>query len=268
MLTPLKIATLSLALLLLIHTCPASAQTISASDAPASAVDAVGDDHFNPTLDPLPSFGSLFTDTARDFSHVGSSDTIKWLGVAAVAAAALHPLDRRVSNDLLGRADGTFASGQTIGSARFQLAGALATYAVGRIASSPTASAMGFDLLKAHMMAQVLTGGLKMSFRRTRPDGERFSFPSGHASVTFASATVLQRHFGWRVGIPAYAVATYVASSRIQEQRHYLSDVAFGAMLGIVAGRAVTFELGQHRLALSPTPVPGGAAISFTLGRR
>ena len=95
------------------------------------------------------------------------------------------------------------------------------------------------------------------------------SFPSGHAAVTFASATVLQRHFGWKVGIPAYAVASYVAASRVQMKRHYLSDVAFGAALGIVAGRTLTIGRGDARFAVEPMAAPGGGGIGFTwVGKR
>jgi len=82
--------------------------------------------------------------------------------------------------------------------------------------------------------------------------------------VTFASATVLQRNLGWKAGIPAYAVAGYVAASRIQVRRHFLSDVTFGAALGITAGRAVTIGRGDHRFAVAPAAVPGGGGISLT----
>jgi len=98
---------------------------------------------------------------------------------------------------------------------------------------------------------------------RRRPDGSRFSFPSDHASSSFATATVLQRRLGWRVGVPAYAMATYVAASRLQENRHYLSDVVFGAGLGIVVSRSVTVGHGQHALAVVPLAAPGGVGIGF-----
>ena len=104
-----------------------------------------------------------------------------------------------------------------------------------------------------------------MAVGRQRPDGTGYSFPSGHSSVTFATATVLQRNFGWKVGIPAYGLAAYVAASRVQVERHFLSDVTFGAALGIVAGRSVTIGRGDARFAVSPAVVPGGAGISFTL---
>lgn len=105
--------------------------------------------------------------------------------------------------------------------------------------------------------------------QRTRPDGTQYSFPSGHAATTFATATVLQRHLGWKAGVPAYAFATYVAASRVQVKRHYLSDVTMGAAIGIIAGRSVTLGRGDARFALSPSAVPGGGGVNFTwLGRQ
>ena len=98
-------------------------------------------------------------------------------------------------------------------------------------------------------------------------DGTEFSFPSGHSAATFASATVLQRHFGWKVGVPAFAVASYVAASRVQEKRHFLSDVAFGATLGIIAGRTVTVGRGEARFAVSPMADTGRRGRVVQLGR-
>jgi hypothetical protein len=53
---------------------------------------------------------------------------------------------------------------------------------------------------------------------------------------------VIQRRFGWKAGAPLYALGGYVAVSRLQENQHYLSDVVFGAALGIVAGRASVYS--------------------------
>ena len=108
---------------------------------------------------------------------------------------------------------------------------------------------------------------MKELTRRSRPSGSGFSFPSGHATTAFASATVLQRRFGWKVGTPAYAVAAYVAASRVQNRKHYLSDVAFGAALGVIAGRTVTVT--RHReLVISPMMTDGGGGLLVTWNRR
>ena len=149
-----------------------------------------------------------------------------------------------------------------------QAAGAIAAYAVGRATANPTVTRIGAELIRAQIVTQTLTTGIKAAVQRTRPDGTQFSFPSGHSAVTFASATVLQRNLGWKVGIPAYGVAAYVAASRVQVRRHFLSDVTLGAALGIVAGRSVTVGRGDHQFALAPSVVPGGAGISLTWVRR
>lgn len=215
---------------------------------------------------PAPGFSHLFQDTVGDFRRLPSRDTLRWIGIGAAAALISHVEDARITSSLSGSRglDGTFEAGQTIGGVRFQLGGALAAYTFGRLTGSPRVTNIGIDLIQAQVLTQAMTAGVKFSARRTRPDGYAFSFPSGHASVTFASATVLQRHFGWKVGIPAYGVASYVAASRIQTRRHYLSDVAFGAALGIVAGRTVTIGHGNTRFAVSPMTAPGGGGVAFT----
>src|SRR5262245_63725190 len=45
------------------------------------------------------------------------------------------------------------------------------------------------------------------------------SFPSGHAADTFAFATALERHLGWRGAVPAYIFSSYVAMSRLPANR-------------------------------------------------
>jgi membrane-associated phospholipid phosphatase len=184
-----------------------------------------------------------------------------------MAAAAGHPNDWSVTDAFSGtrRLEGLFKPGEVIGGARAQLGAAIATYTIGRAVRRPKIASLGADLIRAQIVSQTLTAGIKLSVRRMRPDGGEFSFPSGHTSVTFASATVLQRHFGWKAGIPAYAVASYVAASRVQVKRHFLSDVAFGAALGVVAGRTVTIGSGRARFALSPMVSSNRAGVSFAL---
>ena len=114
-----------------------------------------------------------------------------------------------------------------------------------------------------------MTQAIKHSVRRTRPDASsRTSFPSGHASGTFASATVLHAHLGWKAGIPAYAVATYVAASRLSENKHFLSDVVFGAAIGLTAARSVTYTRGGARLELGPLAAPAGGGIRLSVSPR
>jgi membrane-associated phospholipid phosphatase len=219
----------------------------------------------------VPSLSRLFKETLTDFRQLPSRDTFIWLTIGAVAAFAGHPADGRVTSILSASQPlhETLETGAVVGGIPFQLGAAFATYALGRATDSPRVASVGADLFRAQLMAQATTHAIKYSVRRMRPDSTRFSFPSGHASVTFASATVLQRRFGWKAGIPAYAVASYVAASRVQMKRHYLSDVAFGAALGIVAGRTVTIGRGNARFALAPMGSPGGGGVAFNwMGKR
>jgi hypothetical protein len=89
-----------------------------------------------------------------------------------------------------------------------------------------------------------------------------FSFPSGHSASSFATAAVLQRHFGWKVGVPAYVIAGYVATARVHDNRHYLSDVVFGAAMGI-AGERTVMRAGRYTVRV--TPAAGQKAASLVI---
>jgi membrane-associated phospholipid phosphatase len=124
-------------------------------------------------------------------------------------------------------------------------------------------SHLGFDLLRSLIVSQAFTQGIKYSVRRQRPTGECCAFPSGHASATFATASVLERHFGYRGAWPTLVIASYVGMSRLADNRHYLSDVLFGASLGIASGWTVVGRHGRSDYSLVPVPVPGGVAVTL-----
>lgn len=81
----------------------------------------------------------------------------------------------------------------------------------------------------------IITHSLKVMVDKDRPNGatDGHSFPSGHTSVAFAGATFLNLNFGWKVGIPSYLLASYVAWTRIKVKRHDTWDVIGGALTGI-----------------------------------
>ena len=78
---------------------------------------------------------------------------------------------------------------------------------------------------------------LKYTVKRMRPDGsEMTSFPSGHSARAFASAAILSKEYGWRspwFSIGGYTVAAATAVMRVMNDRHWMSDIAAGAALGI-----------------------------------
>jgi membrane-associated phospholipid phosphatase len=206
---------------------------------------------------------SVLKTFGRDVLRLPSKSTAITLGIGGAAAWAVHPVDRRVTQEVSASVgfDRTLEIGEPIGSGWIQVGGAVGAVLIGHIAGRPRLQHVGADLTRAQAVNALLTQALKVSVRRARPDGSQYSFPSGHASASFATATVLQRHLGWKVGAPAYALAGFVAASRLQENKHFASDVIFGAAVGIVAGRTVTIGRGSARFAVSPVIVPGGAGV-------
>ena len=237
---------------------PAAAQDAAPVTAAADQENAAGPDR-PPLLKP-------FTHLFGDLRRLPTSGNLDWLVVGVGAAAIAHHADAHLLRTFPLADSQPFEPGAVLGATPIGLGAAFATYAIGRANNSYRAMELGGDLIRAQLLAEVVTIGVKQTIRRSRPEGSGFSFPSGHTGVSFASATVLQRHFGWKVGIPAYAIASYVAASRVQMKRHYLSDVAFGAAVGIVAGRTVTVGRGK-KLTLTPIAVASGAGIGFTWQR-
>ena len=62
-----------------------------------------------------------------------------------------------------------------------------------------------------------------------------YSFPSGHASSSFAAATAITLFCG-KKGALAYIPAALIALSRIYVGVHYPTDIFFGALLGTCMG--------------------------------
>lgn len=66
------------------------------------------------------------------------------------------------------------------------------------------------------------------------------SFPSGHASSSFAAAAILLKYLR-KKGLFGFAVAMLISFSRIYFGVHYLSDIIAGAVEGVVIAFVVSF---------------------------
>ncbi|MCQ4035357.1 phosphatase PAP2 family protein [Kaistella montana] len=93
-------------------------------------------------------------------------------------------------------------------------------------------------LLKGQIFNLGVVYLLKKTLNQTRPDGTAYSFPSGHTANVFAGATMLSIEYGeqykW-VPYVSYSVATGIGVMRMMNNKHYVSDVLFGAGLGILS---------------------------------
>ena len=217
--------------------------------------------------------GALVRSIGADFANFPRRrSTYVILAMGGAAAALAHPGDDSINEEMqeskaLRR---TLKPGRYIGSTYVQASAAIATYLIGRYAVNSRGtktnrlSHIGFDLLRAQLVASTLTYGVKVAVRRDRPTGECCSFPSGHAAVTFATASVLERHFGYRGAWPTWVIAGYVAASRLTDNRHFASDVLFGAAVGVASGWTVVGRHGRDEFALVPVAMRRGAGFAFT----
>ncbi len=145
-------------------------------------------------------------------------------------------------------------------------------FTAGRISHGPRFRAMTYDMLDAAVVNFGYTELLKLAVGRERPNGQDHkSFPSGHTSNAFALAAVADRHYGWKLGIPAYLAASLVGASRIQQDKHYLSDVVAGATVGFIVGRTVVrvngspLEEAAPRASLQLAPIVSRRARGMRL---
>jgi membrane-associated phospholipid phosphatase len=207
---------------------------------------------------------ALLEDLVADVTHLPSKENLAWAGIGGALALAVHPADHRVNRTMVDSrvAHNVFKPGAIMGQSYTLFALSGAVFVTGRVRHQPKVSHVGMDLIQALLISEGITQGLKYAARRDRPDGSgETSFPSGHAADTFAFATALERHLGWKGAVPAYAFSSYVAISRLPANRHWLSDAVFGSAVGIIAGRTVTRH--GRTYPVSAAFVPGGVAVVY-----
>lgn len=191
----------------------------------------------------------------------GNAVLIVGLGLGACVAKAIENPDdtaRQLDRSPLDGAidvGNVYGEGYTIGLA------SLGLVAMGHISGRDVYGRAGRDLASSLLGAWAVTWTLKVAVDARRPNGGRYSFPSGHTATAFAAAPVLARHFGPIVGGAAYGAAALTGLARMEEHKHFIADVLVGAAIGVVAGRTFTAE---HPLRVFG--VPGGGGVGLTLG--
>jgi membrane-associated phospholipid phosphatase len=236
---------------------PSRGQTLMEAAQEAAPVGAPSPAPANPQAGPAK---KLFVDVAHDYRNFFSRETAWWLGAGGGAAVAVHPADQPLS-DWAQTSAPSMPGAEWYGSELVQMPVAIAWWIAGSAAGSDGQASAGRDLLRGQIAAVSWTYAIKLTVNRTRPNGESHSFPSGHASTSFTTAMVLQEHFGWKVGVPAFAMAAYTGVERVAANQHWASDVVFGAALGMAGARTVTLHVRKTRVSMAPHTVPGGAGV-------
>lgn len=202
----------------------------------------------------------LFQNLAHDIRALPSTTTVLIAAAGGFSALTAHNADERLATWATTRGESRYGDlGAVLGDGWTEGGAALATYFGGVISHHERVAHAGSDLIRAQALNGVLTWGLKASVERTRPNGGSRSFPSGHTSAAFASASVIESNFGWRAGAAAYAAAGFIGWTRVRDDQHWLSDVVIGATIGTIAGRTVTIH--HHGWRIAPSVGARQAAV-------
>ena len=223
-----------------------------------------------------PGLQDFIKDLADNSLDLFSGDNLLPLLIGTGATAATHSVDGSV-RDYFDGGDrfGVFERilGERVGRGPVVLGAVGGLWTFSRFYGSDKLARLSDDLAQASALTGLLTFGLKRGVGRVRPDGSNsLSFPSGHSSTAFTVATIVDHHYGRPASIAAYAAASFVAASRLDAGKHYLSDVVAGATLGYIVGRTVT----RSRIPgisgitwvpiLSPSTESLGIAFSWQFG--
>ena len=191
-------------------------------------------------------------------------DRNDWLVASGVAAATglLMLADREINDTWRddihsGTLDDVLDAIEHFGDSQTVLIAAGAGYVLGELVGTERDKEAALLVAQSFALSAGLTQGLKFAFRRERPDDSRdeqytfFSsyasktnsaFPSGHATNAFSMAAVLTNVYDpvapW-LGYVLYPIATMASLARVNNERHWASDVFFGGALGYFIGRMV-----------------------------
>lgn len=233
-------------------------------------------------------------DTARTRVSRDSSRVIRWpdalWAVGGVVALSLldEPVQRGTQKNRSNTLKWFAAVFREQGSAAYYGGVSLGVLSVGLISGNDNIKRAGGRLVATVLGSAIVMQAGKMLIGRSRPNAgvgaydfhpfstqedaagveQRESMPSGHVTAAFAVATsVVDDIHSTPVAVIVYAWAAGAAFSRVYENRHWLSDTAMGAILGITTAKIVNghwrvFNLKPPRFLISAS---GEMALGWTV---
>ncbi len=184
---------------------------------------------------------------------------VAWSGAFVATGAFVMKNDANIKNWFQQhRTNGTNQSAavfQVVGNGSFCFPAMGALYIGGLIFKQPKIQYTSLQAFKSLVIAGGITEVIKIVAERERPyqnnnpyifhgidkPSTYNSFPSGHTCDAFAMASVISsnvKNKWWN--IPIYAVATGVGLSRINDNKHWASDVLLGAAIGYGVGKIIS----------------------------
>ncbi len=151
-------------------------------------------------------------------------------------------------------------SGNIWGDVRLQAPLVLAVWGLGGLKGSEEMTDLGFDLSRSLLLTYGVVSAMKVTFNRTRPNGENYSFPSGHTATAFSTAGVVSRRYGGWAGGVVIGLGVVAGLGRLEDRKHYASDVIAGATIGWIIGRNAGRPV--HTAGVSWHLVPNGQGLA------
>lgn len=263
---------------------PAAAPTAGAT--PASAPFRSRATVSPPDRTPLPP-----ADTVSGRPPLFNRSDLPWAGVVFGGVLLIEPLEgfertvrAHTPSDPTGFDRAFVDAGKVAGHPLVDAGVALVAWGGGKLAGSTRLERAGLDAVETLVAADVVLAGGKVLLGRRRPevtdDPDQFrpisfhessqSYPSGHATGAFALAAVAVGDFPEQRWLPwvAWPAAGAVAASRVVGRKHWVTDVAAGAALGILSARVVLrFNAGRRNAARSADGIAGAAGSGDPLRR-
>ncbi len=171
------------------------------------------------------------------------------LTALALVSALDNPIQGQVQDHRTESGDDLSRLARRLGQPEIYVPVALGTAAVGLVAGNGRVMRAGGRITGSLLLAGVAVSVLKPLVGRARPSlslkahdfrpfSSQDSWPSGHTTVAFALATSLSdelRHTP--ASILLYGAAALTGWSRVNDNRHWVTDVAAGALVGVTSAK-------------------------------
>lgn len=199
----------------------------------------------------------------RNFAGLISTDNIKPVLFGGLATAAAFVPQKRMEGYFRDHSKPAIHEvGDVMGDLFFAGPAVGAAFVAGRFSEDTKFRSFSYSLAQGFVVDQSIVIGLKYAVSSERPNHESStSFPSGHTSIAFTSATIASRYYGSKIGIPAYLLAGFIGYSRMADRAHRFTDVVAGAAVGYIVGRTISRRAAfdpNRRVNWNVTVPPGG----------
>jgi membrane-associated phospholipid phosphatase len=211
------------------------------------------------------SYRNFHRDLWHNFGGLFTRDNALPAALGFGATAIVSPKDDDIARYFLRQERFPLAGriGGALGNTLFLAAGEGTIFLIGQIRDDAKFREISYSIGQALVMETVILYPLKVVTNRERPNLEdHHAFPSGHSTSAFAVAAVLDHYYGPKVAIPVYAAGAFVAFARMEQNKHYLTDVMAGAAFGWLIGKTVTRQA-DDKPRWTPTVSPQAKGIAL-----